>query len=171
MPVRFHIEPRHCAGARRHLSLNGGVANALLLGAEPGHTDARYSEDCPQQGLSGQQGQRLANTEVLTAHLYADYRQERGNGGKGYLRVDYNDNSRRDRQPGPGMVGGDATIGRADPVSQLSARLGYQRDTWDLSLFVDNKGEQSRSLWRNTQYYMSGTPRPRTIGLTLPHNR
>lgn len=154
------------------LSVNGRVNDKITLGADVGYNDARYAEDYDFNGtLLAKKGDNLP-TPPWTVHLFADVRQPVNGDNEVYGRIDYSYNSPYDRLPSADVKGGgDDTIRHARRQSQLSTRIGYRLDRWDISLFADNllndHAEQFRTRYSGTAYYFAARPRPRTIGLTL----
>jgi iron complex outermembrane recepter protein len=153
----------------------------LTLGTSFAYTDARLTQNV----FAGTSGAALASAYglkgdplgvvpwSLTASV--EYEHPINNGYTGYGRIDIQHVSGTNA-PDPTVVGVDPEVGGTNSYNDLSIRLGTRRTGWNLSVFANNILNESPiiSRWRYStapadQFFIEGTLRPRTYGLTASY--
>jgi outer membrane receptor protein involved in Fe transport len=159
------------------ISVNVKATANLLISAEAGYTDARYTRTV-YAGVAGigapivNQGDLLAPTP-WNLNLSGEYHFPGFDVVSPYLRADYQFTAgQRGTLPSQDVsAGGDAAIPNAPATRNLSMRAGARWDAWDISGYVNNLLGAQPLLVRSHDVFASPlffdrTWRPRTIGVT-----
>jgi iron complex outermembrane recepter protein len=145
------------------------------------YTDARLTQNV----YAGTSGAALASAYGLKGDplgvvpwsltASAQYEHPIGNVYTGYGRIDIQHVSGTNA-PDTAVVGVDPEVGGTDSYNDLSVRFGTRRTGWDLSFFVNNLLNESPILSRSRystapadQFFIEGTMRPRTYGITATY--
>lgn len=159
------------------LEINIRASNALSVGGSVGYANARLTEDVigladdpnDTPPVFGAKGDKLGVPAWnLTAFIQYDFAI--GQNGEGYFRGDYQYTGKGPR-PSQEVTGADPEIPGSEAFHQVSLRLGWTKDRWDWSVFVNNLLNEAPLLSRShdtltSPLYFNLTTRPRTFGLT-----
>ena len=164
------------------VALTARPIEQLTLGASVAYTNARFTTSIP--GLEGttvrKAGEPFPRVAPWNIQLNGEFTQPVGNANF-YARADFSYSSRISQPLDLDSVLTDPELPRPPATSQLDLRVGARIDrgddsTVDLSLFVNNvtNSQPLLSLYHEypgSEWYRSGTFRPRTFGATLSVRR